>query len=326
VDQKEDMAKFEAFDGQELKINNFYRDGHCFLLVNGPNLLDYDLDQLSRPGIMTLGVNNGPSVFRPDLYVMADDNSSFIRSIWLDPKITKFVPSGKKNKKLYHNDKREWMKTKVKDCPSMVYYERNYKFVPDEFLGADSINWGCKAHICACGYEAPSGKRPKDKTCPSCGEKRFGYYNIIYLAIGLCHALGFRHVYLLGADFSMSKDHTYAFDQKRHSGSIKNNNAQYIEANRRFDTLRPIFEKKGFHVYNCYKESGLKSFDYKPFDECIKAAAGALPPAVKDKWGVWRCDESTRDLYDRKHDEKQAKKRGGNGTTLDEFLKMKGVA
>jgi len=325
------MAKFKAFDGRELNINNFYRGGHCFLLVNGPSLNDYDTKELTRPGIMTIGINNGPAAFRPNLWIMADDNTSFVKSIWLDPKITKFVPEGKKGKELYDNDKREWMDIKVGDCAPVVYYERDYKFEPEKWLTQDTLNWGCKAHICACGYEASgdelnSKKKPKNKTCPKCNEQRYGKYNIMYLAVGLAYHLGFRTLNILGADFHMSKDHTYAFEQKRHRQAITNNNNQYIEANRRFDTLRPIFEKAGFSVRNCYKDSGLKSFDYVPFDQAIQEATASLPPVMTDSWGVLKCDENTADLYDRKHDEKEKAKRGsqGGGMTLDDFLRMKG--
>jgi len=330
------MAKFKAFDGKELNINNFYRNQHGFLVVNGPSLNDVDKSLLTQPGIMTLGVNNGPAAFRPNLWIMADDNTSFIRSIWLDPRIVKFVPEGKKGKKLFHNDEFKEMETSVGDCSSIVYYERNYKFEPEKWLHQDSLNWGNKTHICGCGYEHKqikdkdgNWKKPPDKICPKCGDyNRFGHYNIIYLAVGLMFHLGFRTLNIVGADFHMDKGHTYAFDQARSRNSIKNNNAQYEEANKRFDALKPHFEKHGYNVFNCYEDSGLKSFPYKSLEQAVSDATENLPPAVTDKWGVWRCQENTKGLYDRKANEKQKKKdkRGKGEMTIDEFLRMKGVA
>ena len=127
----------------------------------------------------------------------------------------------------------------------------------------------------------------------------------------------------------MAKHATYAFEQKRHPQSVRNNNNQYIEANRRFDTLRPIFEKAGFRVWNCYRDSGLMSFDYMDLDKAIEAATRAreMPPSKQDEYGVWVADENTQDLYDRKHDAKKKKEReekyGSGQRTLDEFLKMR---
>jgi len=63
-------------------------------------------------------------------------------------------------------------------------------------------------------------------------------------------------------------------------------------------------------------------------EQAVSDATENLPPAVTDKWGVWRCQENTKGLYDRKANEKQKKKdkRGKGEMTIDEFLRMKGVA
>jgi len=321
------VSVFRAWDGKDLNICNFHREGHAFLLVNGPSLRDADKKQLSRPGVITFGVNNGPAVFRPNYLIIGDDVKSFVRSIWLDPKIVKFVPWPKRSHKLFNNDTWKEMDVEVNDCPSMVYFTRNEIFKPENYLTEDTIHWGSHSYRCVCGWAGPGNKTPKDKKCPSCGEvDRFGTRMVIFLAIKIAYALGIRTLNIVGADFTMSKDHTYAFDQKRHAGSVRNNNKYYAEANRRFDVLKPVFDKAGFKVFNCYKESGLKSFPYKPLGQAIEEATKDLPPAKLDDHGVWVCDENTKDLYDRKHDEKMRKKRGKGEMTIDEFLRMKGVA
>jgi len=316
------MPAFTSFDEQPLNICNWYRGCHGFLIVNGPSLRDVDKRKLARPGLLTMGVNNGPSVFRPNLWVMGDDVKSFIRSIWLDPKILKFVPSAKKKHKLFDNDAWRELDVMVKDCPGMVYFERGEIFRPEQFLTEDDIHWGSHSYRCVCGWASKDQKKPKDKKCPSCGEvDRFGTRMVLFLAIKIMYALGVRTLNIVGADFHMAKDHTYAFDQKRHSGSVRNNNKYYEEANRRFDVLQPIFLKAGFSVFNCYEDSGLKSFPYKSVDDAIRDATEQLPPAKLDQYGVWVCDENTKDLYDRKHDEQNGITRSGN--TLAEFIRQR---
>lgn len=343
---------FKTLDGQAVNIANIYRGYSAFLLVNGPSLRDADLEQLARPGVLTLGVNNGPSVFRPNLWVMGDDVTSFVRSIWLDPKILKFVPNGKQNKELFNNDKMEKMTTRVKNCPSIVTFEMNRAYNKNTFLTDNTLNWGCYGYACVCGYEDPWRKaddNEDDKTerkrlekqgikklreCPKCGQNRWGCRSIFFYGLGLPYRLGIRTLYVVGADFTMAEDHTYAFKQARHGQSVKNNNQYYKEINTRCTEMLPHFRSHGYTVYNCYEQSGLTAYPYMPLADAIEAATRHLPKPKKDKHGLWVCDENTEGLYDRKWREKQAAKRmrkdkeknGRKFKTLAAFLAHKGVA
>lgn len=273
--------------GDRVNLVGQYEGQDAFLVLSGPSFLQ-QLNQkivirgkeyngrelLNMPGVITMGVNNSPKTFRPNLWVMGDDVKSFMKSIWLDPNITKFIPKSKYRHKLFDNDPEVWqeMKTKVFDCPSVFGFDRNEHFNPDTFLETDTINWGEHTDsTCALGIKS----------------KR----SVMMLAMRLLHVLGFKNVYLLGCDFKMDENIKYSFEQDRNKGSITNNNKIYDALNKRFASLKSRFEDTDFHVYNCYKESGLTCFEYKPFEECISEVLNKFPDTDT---------ENSFGLYDRK--------------------------
>ena len=83
--------------------------------------------------------------------------------------------------------------------------------------------------------------------------------------------------------------------------------------NLRFDMLQPLFKARGFNVYNCYKESGLKTFPFLPFKDAL-----AMAKTIPDP-------DPTAGLYDRKAKEKETKKSRGPIRTIKEFRKCLGV-
>lgn len=248
------------------------------------------MQKLNQAGIFTIGINNSPRVFRPDAWVSVDDPANFMISIWRDPKIMKFVMLGKRGKLLWDNNAWNMSKYAVKDCPNIVCYKDNEYFKPtEEFLTEETINWGNHTDRCECG--AMREKR-EIKTCYVCGKNMFGCRSVLYAAIKIAYVLGFRKVFIIGADFKMDDNNTYAWNQARSSGSIKNNNVTYRKTNDRFNLLRPIFEKNNFYVFNASgQDSGLNSFVKIDFDEAIKIALAGFPE-VKN--------ERTFGMYERK--------------------------
>jgi hypothetical protein len=246
-------------DAQPVSIENIYLNSSVFLILSGPSLLTYDLSKLNSPNIITFGVNNSPKIFRPNLWTMVDDPSNFMISIWKDPKITKFVPITKTNHKLFDNT--TWTETEipVKSCPGMIYHYRNEQFNHQTYLTEDTINWG--------------------------NHKDYGGGRSVFLsAMRIVYLLGFRKVFLLGADFKMEQGkQNYAWNQDRSISSINNNNSTYQLMNDRFDLLRPIFEKNNFQVYNCNANSGLRSFQHISFEDAIKIANSDFPDTTKER-------------------------------------------
>lgn len=316
------MSLFWTADNKELHLESLFKGAACFLVASGPSfkaLSAEDRQLLRSPGLLTMGINNSPAggqpdVVRPNIWTMVDDVASFVRSIWLDPRVLKFVPHGKANQELFDSNKMAFTKTKVRDCPAVAYYRRpeDYEairvFNPKEFLTQPGFWWGHTAQVCQCGHvrmtkeEAKASGNPREKFCAKCGEgDSWGGRSVMFAAVRLAYALGCKVLFLVGVDLDMPAEGegNYSFAQHRSKGSVKSNNKTYRLLNVRFDALRPVFEKAGFHVYNCNPNSNLRSFDHISLREAIHWTLSDFPDVHT---------ENTAGLYDRKAREKQEAK------------------
>jgi hypothetical protein len=266
---------FFSRDGHPLWCGDMYRGRSAFLILGGPSFSLINKALLNKPGVLTMAVNNCTKSFRPDLWISVDDPGNFIKSIWLDPKITKFVPFSHSEKKLFDSD--AWKETNIKtgDCPNVWYYRRNEHFVPEQYLFEDTINWG--------NHKDHGGGR-----------------SIMLAALRILFYLGIRTVYLLGCDFKMDSKYKYHFEQDRAQGSIKGNNTTYQQLIERFEQLKSIFDRYGYKIFNCNPESGLKTFPIMKFEEAISMATIEMPINVEK--------ERTLGLYERQAELRKEKK------------------
>lgn len=264
------MTPFVNADGHPLNLVGIFKKQPVFLVSGGPSFASVDVEPLTEPGIITLGLNNSAKSFRPKLWTCVDDPSHFIRSIFFDPTIMKFVPYDLRDKFIFDSDKWEFTSLKVRDCPNAVYYKRNNKFNAETYLTEDTINWG--AH------------------------KDHGGCRSVFLAsMKILYVLGFTEVYLLGVDFKMTPEQTYHFDQSRSNGSVKGNNNSYAKMNERFHALKPIFDRAGYSVFNCNPDSGLTAFSHLPYEEAL----------CRSRMGIDFINEKTSGLYDRAANERK---------------------
>jgi hypothetical protein len=264
---------FFTQDHHPLQICDTYRGRSAFLICGGPSFGKLDHAKLRQPGVLTMGLNNSVKTFRPNMHCSVDSPDHWVRSVWLDPTIQKFVPIDHAKKQVFNSDKWEFMNLRVGDCPNVVYYKRNEKFNAKQFLYEDCFNWGCHS-------------------------KHGGGRSVMLVAVRVMFLLGIRRLYLLGADFNMSKESKYHFDQDRHKGSIKGNNSTYEKLNRWFAELRPLFEANGYDVFNCNPESKLLAFKSISFDDAVEETLSHFD----------YCDvenERTRGLYETKTDDKK---------------------
>ena len=252
-------------------LENIYNGGHAFLIAGGPSFKDIDQDKLNKPGVLTLGINNSVSTFRPNIWTCVDTPANFVASVWLDPKIQKIVPISHIDKKLFDSAKWRNTNTKVGDCPNVIYYRRNEVVNTDQYLIEDTLNWGNHSDI--------GGGR-----------------SILMAAMRMLYIMGIRNLYLLGVDFHMDKDTTYHFDQDRHAGSVNGNMSTYSSMKTWFSELKECFDEVGYNVYNCNPNSKLEVFPHKPFDEAIDLATAMIPQ-----------NEKTNGMYSRKNDDKKKK-------------------
>lgn len=315
------VPMFFTAEGHNLWLGDHYRGRSLFITSGGPSLAKTDLSALKQPGFVSMGINNSPRIFRPNLWVSVDSPSSFMRSIWLDPAITKFNPICSVDKTIFDNDsivqrdeagaiirgpdgapvyqddkgmflKRTWEKTpgplRVRDCPAMVYYRRNEHFRASQFLWEDTINWGNHGDL--------GGAR-----------------SVFLVALRLGYLLGFRRIFLLGVDFKMTTAAGYAFPQARSASSVRHNNGTYETLQKRCTELQPLFLNEGYEVFNCNPDSALTAFPHKPLNEAVKLVTdefwcGGTPIDVSK--------ENTEGLYDR-----EDRMKAQAGTKLEQGLK-----
>lgn len=279
-------------DGHSLYLGDLYRGRCAFLIASGPSFGKLIVgssekhgkthkEMLDHPGFITMGLNNSPKSYRPDLWTCVDDPTHFIKSIWLDPSIMKFAPFHHAEKYLFDSDAWEEMDVRVGDCPNVIYFRRNEDFVAEQFLFEDTINWG-------------NHTEKQD----AYGQK--GGRSVFFAAMRQLFHLGIRRLYLLGVDFNMSENQKYHFEQDRHKGSINGNNSSYKIMMKRFEALKPFMDEHGFEVFNCNPDSALKVFPFKSFDDAWAEATSEMPVSI--------AKERTEGLYDRTHKQEQAAK------------------
>lgn len=278
------MPFFYSAEGNvDYKTVGNFRGSSAFLICGGPSFGKLDHSLLST--CWTMGLNNSPKTYRPDAWCCVDQPSRFLRSIWTDPKIMKFVPFDHTEEKLwdsqpdswgpmYKNKKKDILK--VRECPNVTYYRRNEKFEPSRFLWEYTINWG------------DHSKWGGGRTC-------------MLAALKILFILGFRNIYLLGCDLQMDENTKYHFDENRDRAAQKGNMNTYkkmIEVY--FPQLKPHFDRVGFKVYNCNPDSRLKEFPYVPFEEAVKRSMKLIGDSEKEvSCGMYRKYEDKMKTLDK---------------------------
>jgi hypothetical protein len=275
-------------DGHNVWLGDQYRGGHAFLILGGPSFGDL-LNQtfefkgkqrttreiLDYPGSVTMCVNNSVRSYRPNLWCCVDSPTHFIKSVWHDPKITKFVPFCHTEKTIFDNESWKEDSTKVGDCPNVLFYRRNEHFQSEQFMTEDTFNWG--------NHKSHGGGR-----------------SVMLVAFRMLYHLGIRNLYLLGADFNMDENNKYHFEQDRSRGSQSGNNSTYRHLNERFNSIKPTLEAMGYNVWNCNPDSKLTAFPHMDFLDAANRACANLPIIETER---------TEGLYDREAKERQAKEK-----------------
>lgn len=269
-------------DGHNLWLSDIYKGLSAFLILGGPSFgklinskekIEIETNKfvsnkscLQYPGILTMSVNNTPKTFRTNLWTCVDDPTHFIKSIWLDPTIQKFVPLDHAEKCIFDNESWEMTNIKTGDCPNTFFYRRNERFQAHQFLTENTFNWG--------NHKDYGGGR-----------------SVMLVAIRMLYYLGIRKIYLLGCDFNMSNNNKYHFKQDRTNSSIKGNNETYEKLKKYFEALSSVFQMYGLSIYNCNQESNLKVFPYIPFIDAVLESRKNMPKNISK--------ERTDGLYDR---------------------------
>jgi len=262
-----DGLRLYTADFDSVSLARFYRGRSAFLILSGPSLNRVDLSLLDRRGIVTMGVNNAWTVHRPTLWTCVDDPGRFIDTGWKDPGILKLVPTCMWAKRLRIQKADGAMRDsafKVHQMPGVFFFRRADHFDHERFLTGDSIPWG------------NDGKTPDSLGI-------VGKRSVMLVALRLLHYLGFGTVYVLGCDFKMAPGRKYAFDEHRAPNAIRHNNVLYDSLARRFEALRPHFEKHRFRVVNCSPGSELRAFETMDYEQAVAAASAECAKRVSSQ-------------------------------------------
>lgn len=262
---------FFTREGASMPLVGIFRGRSAFLIASGPSFNNIDKNKLLLPGIWTITTNNAIASFRGNASIIVDDPARFTMSLWVDPTVMKFVPMSLlekpiwDNRYLEENGGQQWAPAGMVlgDCPNIIGYRRNEKFVAERFLYEDTINWGCH-------------------------KKWGGGRSVLLATMRILFLLGFRKVYLLGVDFEMSQTKKYSFDEERTPSAIRGNMSTYEKMIGWFKELQPYFLAENFIVKNCNPESRLTAFPFIPFEEAIKEATSEIGDPSK---------EQTRGMY-----------------------------
>lgn len=254
---------FKTADGKPVTLQNLYAGRSAFLVLGGPSVKQLDLSPLRAPGILTMGVNNSPATFRPNIWTHFDVAGNFLRSIYYDPTIIKLVPWGLRRDTIFDSDAWKMTERRPIHCPGVFFYDREPGVSIANYLTGPVSS----------GDDTTYGK------------------SVMISTFRLLYELGVRRVFLLGADFTMSKDYTYHFNQSRGEASVAGNQRAYRALNSLFTKLRPVFDAAGFKVLNCNPQSRLWAFDHLPYDKAIAEA--------RAEFGVDPATERVADLYDK---------------------------
>ena len=202
---------------------------------------------------------------RPNAWVCIDPVDKFPDAIWLDPAVVKLVPSvfvrnGKRIRTRIDGNLVE--SVECSQCPGVVTFDRNDTFSPKGWIHEDTVNWG-------------NGRSSSRNNIPR-------GLSVFPAALKVAYLMGFRTVYLLGADFHMSPESPYAFPNPHDpsGGGMEliapRNNALFESVSVFMRLLLPEFTKAGFRVFNCNKRSSLTVFPFIDYEEAVDVVTGRI--------------------------------------------------
>jgi hypothetical protein len=224
--------------------------GGCFLVCNGPSLLDHDLSKLGLPGVPSMSLNNGIATLyqagvQPTFWACVDSPSRFVRQVWCNPSLVKFVPTACADGKLWDNEEWKAVEARAADCPNTWFFRRVGKFEPGAFLQGSMIAWGNDA--------AYGGGR-----------------TVMLAALRILHLLGFSDVYVIGADLQMTPERLYHFDEGRTPQAIRNNEKTFSRlVNEYLPAVCMEGARRGFRLWTCGRATKASCLPYVDFSEAI---------------------------------------------------------
>lgn len=248
-------------------LQDIYHGASAFLLLSGPSLATMPLDQLNQVGVVVAACNNAATLCRPQLWFMVDSPGNFNDALWRDPAVAKLANVDRANVNLRTHKNGQVTKTSLpaRECPCTYFYSLSSGFTAENFLDRPKPAWECELYD---------------------GKKKHKKRSVMLVAIRMLYWLGFRTVYLVGADFHYRPEKTYAFEGcDKVAAACGTNNTTMGVLNEWFQRLRPEFERRGFWIYNCTPQSRLSAFDSVDFGTAIDRVAWQGPLLTEGLYG-----------------------------------------
>ncbi len=271
--QNEQLVLYDRTGKETVCLRNQYEGIGGFLVCGGPSLGNYDLAELQRPSVISMGVNNAAAYAWTTHFTCADPPGKFDGDIFLDAKVCKIIPDRKRRAAIVVKRNGLFQKTGLlaRDCPNVFSFVdqcRSDPFNYEDFLTFPRPLWGFRTE-----------EEAKRHGC----EK---FLAAMFYGVRLMHYLGFVRVYMLGVDFSMTPDKSYAWGA-RGPGPAASNNEHYVVLNKMFHALAPHFEAANFRLYNCAEQSGLSAFPHVSFSKAIEDCTRGLPDIHERDLSGW---------------------------------------
>jgi len=276
------LLVYDATGQQTTSLKNLWRSCAGFLVCGGPSLKRLPYHKLSERGMCSLGINNVAAYAPVKAFIFNDPPEKFHANIWRDPGIIKFCPRPKlvcrnrnKTREKLADGSFRYREARTPDSPNVWGFERRDDLTPGDFFTNPAASIG-----------------NADKGVAKTGREKI--ICTMFAGLRLLHYLGLRRVYLLGCDFWMESklagtgQGNYAFNERRDRAAIDANNALFAVANKYFLELRPIFDRAGFGVFNCYERSQLRAFDYVSWEDALADCRNGIEdkPADLEGWYV----------------------------------------
>lgn len=237
------VETFYRADGRTAALEGLFDGQAAVLVCNGPSVDTVDKSLLTRPGVVVMGVNNGAHDLRPQLWCGQDSPEKFTAAIWTDPTVMKFTRRSHAGKRFWTGS--AFSEQTVGQMPNMFFHALNSSTVTADWLDRPSISWaaddGDTGHVCS----------------------------IFLCAMSVLVRLGFRSIFIVGADFRMHIDRPYFFDEQKSDGEVAYNNRLFRLLNAFCVKLRPELERRSVRVVNCTPDSGLTAFETGDLAACI---------------------------------------------------------
>jgi len=223
-------------------LDGLYEGQDLYLLGGAPILKHLPLDQLRKPGIVTLAVNNVPYVFpKPRLWLALDKPVCFSPHVYMDPSITKFTTISRRDMRVYEEGPKVWQ------CPNLFMFGTKTDFTVQDFLRQDrDLVWWKSVFPCA---------------------------------LQLAWRLGFKRIHLVGCSFELSESKKHYAWQTDNDDNEKNwSQRTYSNDLNRIRGLLPTFKKHGFELISCTPDSAANDLlPYVQLDSAVQATLSKLP-------------------------------------------------